>query len=135
MDKEPYVKLVHFLGALALTPLLVSAMPASAKVGGVYPLTHGIYVRTDTKCQGAPNAALRTYDGAGIGDPHSHACRVHVLSRQGRRYSVTQSCIDAGVGLGPRVSERQTVTVLNPTSFTVATEGQGFGYRYCPAGL
>jgi len=132
MHKEANVKLVQSLGALAFTPLLASAVPAAAKVGGVYPLTHGIYVQEGTSCKGAPNAAIRTYDGGGIGDPHSHACLTHVLLRQGRRYSVTQSCIDAGVGSGPRISERQIVTVSNATSFTIATGGQGLGYRYCP---
>ena len=69
MHKEANVKLVQSLGALAFTPLLASAVPAAAKVGGAYPLTHGMYVQEGTSCKGAPNAAIRTYDGGGIGDP------------------------------------------------------------------
>jgi len=119
---------------------LLSTMPATANsgaktIGGVYPLKLGIYVQNGTECKGAPNAAMREYNGRGISDPHTHACIARVLTRRGQRYSIMQSCVDAGTGPAPRVSEQQLVTVLNATSFSIKTNGPGTTYRFCPKGF
>jgi hypothetical protein len=116
------------------TPVAAS-VDRSPKPGGVYPLKPGIYVQTGTSCASPPNAAIKRYDGRGISDAHSRACKAKVLSRKGNSYAVTQSCIDAGAGPAPRVNERQTVTVPDALTFTVRTRGTGTRYRYCPPNM
>ncbi|MDF0488548.1 hypothetical protein PX554_10445 [Sphingomonas sp. H39-1-10] len=111
----------------------VASVDRSPPPGGVYRLKPGIYVQKGVACESAPNAAIRQYDGRGISDAHSRACRARVLARKGDRYSVSQSCIDAGAGPAPRVSQRQTVTVPDALTFTMQTRGPGTTYRYCPA--
>jgi hypothetical protein len=124
---------------IALATLLALGSAASASVdrspppGGVYRLKPGIYVEKGTACGDAPNAAIRKYDGLGISDAHSHACKARVISRRGGKIVVDQSCIDAGFGPAPRVTERQTVSVHDALTFTVSTKGPGATYRYCPA--
>jgi len=131
---------IRILGGLLLAAIAVSA-PAVASVnrspkpGGVYQLKPGVYVQNGVSCASAPNAAIRQYDGRGIGDAHSRACSARVLVRKGNRYTVEQSCIDAGAGPAPRVSQRQTVTVSDALTFTVRTRGPGTTYRYCPASM
>lgn len=121
--------------AIALGTLAASASASvdpSPKPGGVYRLKPGIYVARGTACGDAPNAAIRKYDGVGISDPHTHACRAKILSRRGSSYAVNQSCVDAGVGSAPRVVERQTVDIQDALTFSVATKGPKTTYRYCP---
>lgn len=112
-----------------------ASVDRSPPPGGVYRLKPGIYVQKSVACADAPNAAIRRYDGRGISDPHSRACQARVLSRKGTSYSVVQSCIDAGAGPAPRVSERQVVTVPDALTFTIRTRGAGTTYRYCPASM
>lgn len=120
------------LAALTVAPAGAS-VDRSPKPGGVYRLKPGIYVQKETECADAPFAAIRRYDGRGISDPHSRACRVRVLSKRGATYQVEQSCIDAGAGPAPRVSERQTVAVADALTFSIRTRGPATTYRYCPA--
>lgn len=110
-----------------------ASVDTSPRPGGVYGLKPGVYVQQGVDCGSPPNAAIRSYDGRGIGDPHTRSCRARVLSRKGQRFTVEQSCIDAGAGPAPRVSERQTVTVRDALTFELRTRGPGTGYRYCPA--
>ncbi len=126
------------LAAVTLILLAISAGPAVAqsgksdKPGGVYRLKPGIYVQKGADCGSPPNAAIRQYDGLGISDPHSRECRARVLARKGNRYTVSQSCIDAGAGPAPRVTQRQEVTVPDALTFTLRTRGPASSYRYCP---
>ena len=129
-----YLPLAAMLAITFGTPAHAS-VNASAKPGGVYRLKPGIYVRKGVGCSSPPNAAIRQYDGRGISDAHTHACRARVLSRKGYRYSVSQSCIDAGAGPAPRIVERQTVTVPDALTFTVQTRGAGTTYLYCPTSM
>lgn len=110
----------------------VASVDTSPGPGGVYRLKPGIYVQAGTDCGSPPNAAIRRYDGRGISGAHTRACRARVLSRKGSRYAVDQSCIDAGAGPAPRVSERQIVTVTDALTFTLRTTGSGATFRYCP---
>lgn len=127
------------VGALALALGLTAAAPGVASVdpsprpGGVYRLKPGIYVQKGSDCASAPNAAILQYDGRGLGDAHTHACRARVLSHRGNRYDVEQFCVDAGVGPAPRVTQRQTVTVIDALTFNLRMRGPGTTYRYCPA--
>lgn len=123
--------------ALALGLLTASASRAgyadAPKPHGVYPLIPGMYVAQGSDCASAANAALRQYDGKGIGSAHTHACRVVLRAHDGNRYVVDQSCIDAGVGAGPRFSERQTVQVRDARSFVQTIGKEATVYHYCPA--
>jgi hypothetical protein len=91
--------------------------------------------RQRARCQDPANAALRRYDGKGISTAHTRACVARVLSKRrsgyGYRYSVTQSCIDAGSGPGKRFTERQTIDVPDALTFSMPAKG-GTTYRYCP---
>ncbi|SEN51612.1 hypothetical protein SAMN05192583_2943 [Sphingomonas gellani] len=116
------------LGAVAAT----ASVDTSPKPGGVYRLKPGIYAQKGTSCSSPANAEIRQYDGRGISTAHSRACRASVLSRRGDRYTVSQSCMDAGAGPGKRFTERQTVTVRDALTFTQASKGAGTTYRYCP---
>lgn len=131
---------IRILSVLALVTFAIgvpaiASVDRSPKPGGVYRLKTGIYVQDGVSCASAPNAAIREYDGRGISDPHSRACRARVLSRRGDRYTVTQSCIDAGAGPAPRVTQQQTVTVPDALTFTTRTRGPANTYRYCPASM
>ena len=119
------------LAMLAATGASASVDP-SPKPGGVYRLKPGIYVARGADCRSPANAVIRQYDGRGLSTAHTHACRARVLTRRGNRYTVSQSCIDAGVGPAPRFVERQTVTVPDALTFTLATRGPARTYRYCP---
>jgi hypothetical protein len=125
------------LGAAATAWASVDTSP---KPGGVYRLKPGIYVARDSPCETAPNAAIRTYDGKGIGTAHTHACKAVVRSRQGSTYVVDQTCIDAGTGPGKRFTERQRIRVQDALTFTQSfpqsfpqSRGAGTTYRYCPS--
>jgi len=83
-------------------------------------------------CRSPANVDIRQYDGRGLSTAHTRACRAQVLMRRGDRYTVSQSCIDAGAGPAPRFVERQTVTVPDALTFTLATRGPARTYRYCP---
>jgi hypothetical protein len=109
-----------------------ASVDTSPKPGGVYRLKPGIYVARGASCRSPANADIRQYDGRGLSTAHSRACRVRVLSRKGNRYTVSQSCIDAGAGPAPRFVERQTVTVPDALTFSLATRGAATAYRYCP---
>lgn len=120
------------LSALAASPCRASDA-AAPKPGGVYPLTPGMYVAEGSDCASAANAALRQYDGKGIGSAHTHACRVKIRTRTGDTYVVDQSCIDAGVGPAPRSSERQTIQVSDARTFVQTVGKDATTYHYCPA--
>lgn len=133
----PRIKILSslVLAALAVGVPAIASVDRSPKPGGVYRLKPGIYVQKGVSCASAPNGAIRQYDGRGISDPHSRACRARVLARKRDRYTVMQSCIDAGAGPAPRVSQRQTVTVPDALTFTIQTRGPATTYRYCPASM
>jgi len=107
----------------------------SRDLGGVLPLKHGIFVASDVRCEDAPNAALRRYDGQGLSGAHSRACRAKVLSHQGKTYEVDQSCIDAGAGPAPRSSERQTIVIENNLEFVLRRAAGEQSFRYCAASM
>jgi hypothetical protein len=119
------------VGALIAGPTAAS-VDTSAKPGGIYRLKPGIYVQKGVDCAEPSNAAIRRYDGRGVSDPHTRACRARVLARRGTTYTVEQSCIDAGSGPAPRTTERQVVRVSDALTFTIRTRGSGTTYRYCP---
>jgi hypothetical protein len=109
-----------------------ASVDTSPKPGGVFKLKPGIFVAEGTRCEDTPNAAVRRYDGHGIGTAHTHACKARILSRKGSRFTVLQSCVDAGTGTGRRFSERQQIQVRDALTFTQTMRGNATTYRYCP---
>lgn len=118
-------------GACAACGAWASA-DTSPRPGGVYRLKPGIYVAGDMGCAAPPNAAIRLYDGKGIGTAHTSACKAKVRKRRGNTYTVDQSCIDAGAGPGPRFVQRQQVVVRDALTFTQVIGRSRTTYRYCP---
>lgn len=102
------------------------------KPGGVYRLKPGIYVAEGSECRAPANAAIRRYDGKGISTAHTRACKAKVRQRRGNRYTVAQSCIDAGAGNAPRRIQHQQVTVKDALTFTQNIAGNVTTYHYCP---
>lgn len=111
---------------------LLMAAAGLASAEGVYRLKKGIYVTDGSACRDPANAAIRRYDGKGISTAHTHACKAKVNQRRGNRYTVAQSCIDAGTGAGPRRIQHQLVTVKNSRTFTQDIAGNVTTYHYCP---
>jgi hypothetical protein len=109
-----------------------ASVDTSAPPGGVYRLKPGIYVAKGSDCAAPANAAIRLYDGKGLGTAHTRACKARVRTRRGSTYTVDQSCIDAGAGAAPRVVQRQQVTVHDALTFTQTIKGQATRYAYCP---
>ncbi|WP_161956797.1 hypothetical protein [Sphingosinithalassobacter portus] len=99
---------------------------------GVLPLERGIYVQEGTACGDPPNAAIRIYDGSGLSGSATHACHARILSHDGERYTVDESCIDTPSGAGRRTTERQTITVADALTFTLATRHDSARFRFCP---
>lgn len=118
--------------ALGSAALAHASVDTSPKPGGVYRLKPGIYVAHDIGCGAPPNAAIRLYDGKGIGTAHTSACKAKVRKRRGTTYTVDQSCIDAGSGPGPRFVQRQQVVVRDALTFTQVIGKGRTTYRYCP---
>ena len=109
------------------------AAPAAAHAGGVLPLRPGFYVYDATACRLPPFADLQSYDGRGLGGPHSRDCRLQVLSRRGRTITARNTCIDAGEGPAPRVSRTLTLRLDGPDRYSLLTAGQSPGrFRWCP---
>ena len=127
--------------AALLAAALCNVAPAMASVdttpkpGGVYKLKPGIYVAEDAQCEDASNATIRQYDGRGISTAHTRACTVRVRGQVRNRYTVEQSCIDAGAGHGRRQVQRQQVTVRSNLEFTQTIGRDSTAYRYCPTNM
>lgn len=47
------------------------------------PLKHGVYIQKAFACKGAPNAAIRVWDGAGFSGAHSSQFRSRIVSHKG----------------------------------------------------
>ena len=118
--------------ALACGGVAQASVDTSPQPGGVYRLKPGIYVAHDTGCAEPPNAAIRLYDGKGIGTAHTSACKATVRKRRGNSYTADQSCIDAGSGPGPRFVQRQQVVVRDALTFTQVIGKSRTTYHYCP---
>jgi hypothetical protein len=124
-------QLVWMIAGLLAANHAAASVDTSAPPGGVYRLKPGIYVARGSACESPANAAVRQYDGKGIGTAHTRACKAAVRSRKGSTYTVDQSCIDAGAGPAPRVVQRQQVTVHDALTFTQTIKGNATRYAYC----
>jgi hypothetical protein len=61
-------------------------------------LRHGVYVRSETPCKDAPNAAIIVWDGSEFSGAHSSKCTSHVNHRDGSRFQISTSCLAQGDG-------------------------------------
>ncbi len=110
-----------------LLALALVALPTAA-LAEVVPLRHGTYVQQGTPCADPPFAAMREWDGIGMADPHSHACRAKLLARRGASYVIDNSCIGTGVGPGTRTGERLTIVPM-PQGMRL----NGTAFHFCPS--
>jgi hypothetical protein len=95
-------------------------------------LDKGVYVSESEGCGDPASAGLRTFDGQGFGGAHTRACRAEVVSNSGDRYTLDNSCLDAGAGPANRSTERLTVDVTSRQTFSVIEKnGQAARYRLC----
>lgn len=132
MKKIDFPRIAVLAAALAMAAPVSASVDTSPKPGGVYRLKPGIYVAKDSTCESAPNAAIRQYDGKGLGTAHTRSCKAVVRSQRRGTYTVDQSCIDAGAGPGRRRVQRQQVIVRDALSFAQVIGGERTSYRYCP---
>ena len=110
------------------------ASAAGAAVGertGVLPLKLGIYVEERSSCGDPANAAILKYDGKGISSSNTHGCSARISKRNGKSLTISQTCIDAGAGEGPRISEEFKLTAQSGTEFTIAKNTKANTYRFC----
>lgn len=123
-----------FAMLMAVAGMASASADRTPKPGGVYRLKPGIYVAQGSECSAPANAAIRRYDGKGISTAHTHSCKAKVRKRRGNKYTVDQSCIDAGAGArtAPRRIQHQQVTVQDALTFRQDIGGNVTTYRYCP---
>lgn len=99
-------------------------------------LKHGIYVRENTPCKSAPNAAIIEWDGIGFSGAHSSKCISRVMSRSGQVLQVRTSCSALGDGSphlhGSEGNQEFALTVLSSVRFEIRKESRDQGtYRWC----
>lgn len=101
---------------------------------GALPVARGVYVATSDSCADPAFASVRTYDGRGLGSPHTRACVARVVSTRGPVTTFDNECIDAGSGPGLRSIQRLTMTVQSERRFTLQeSDGDALSLRHCPA--
>lgn len=107
---------------------------AQASSGGTdpLPLTRGVYVAEGSDCAQPANAAVRIWTGSGLSGSATRDCRPTIRSRDGRTYRVSNSCENTYDG--SRTSASQTITVPDPTRFTLTEGGEARvqRFRLCP---
>ncbi|MDI1265725.1 MAG: hypothetical protein PS018_20960 [bacterium] len=94
----------------------------------IVPLQRGFYVRADTPCKDASNAALDLF----LGKAFRFNCTVKSLQKGANGYRIEQSCEERG----RQENYTSFYRILSKTEYIV-TSGDGSGalsnhYRYCP---
>lgn len=117
---------------LASANFALASQDQSSKPGGVFQLKPGTYVERSSSCADPANAAIIFYDGKGLASSSTHACEARIIGRGGKSVSVSQSCIDAGVGVAPRVVERFEISINNALEFSISKHAGAEVYRFCP---
>ena len=119
---------IAMLGAMAnggLDPAVASPLP----------IAQGAYVaKGDRPCLTAPFADVITYDGVGLGDPHSSRCVSEVLETNGRRYRVKTTCRAMGDGtllIKPETST-EDIVARSRTVVEMIADGHTSIYALCP---
>jgi hypothetical protein len=99
-------------------------------------LKHGVYVRQETPCKDAPNAAIISWDGVGFSGAHSSKCTSRVVHTDGMQFRVNTTCSALGDGspnpAGHDYVDSFLLTQLSNTRFEVLRKSQGKNaYRWC----
>lgn len=116
-----------------MTAFVVCAQTAHSPIH----LRAGQYVQEDTPCLGAPFAAMRTWDGTALSDPHSSHCKTRVLGREGEIFTIENVCLANGDGSPAQLSkERLTLQVVTTQEFRLMMPGvsawdKSASYRLC----
>ena len=117
------------LFATLMMPLLAVAQD------GLPALQHGIYVAKPYPCKGAPNAAIRQWDGKGLSGAHSSQCTTRVLSRTGATYKLSTSCAAMGDGTPDSSGFKDVLTLTRRSmvSFDLIqpTATEQLAFRWC----
>ena len=99
-------------------------------------LKHGTYVLESSECKQPPFAAMKSWDGAGFFGPHASGCTSRLLSRHGKRFSLSTTCTALTDGT-PDLSDYVdtfSLTQLSKTRFVIHKENrQENTYRWCSA--
>ena len=101
-------------------------------------LKHGVYVEKHEQCKGAPNAAIRVWDGVGFSGAHSSRCTSRVLRREKNRFRVSTSCSALGDGSpsGSGIDGADPILLerLSSTAFVMLRDRQApRSFRWCSA--
>jgi hypothetical protein len=130
MPREPFARTAVRIAMRTIRyPALLAVLLPAPALADTLPLTRGYYVETGTPCRGAPNVALRDYQGDGIGSSKAGQCHARVLARIGQRYTLRQSCVQYGGPRQYRAAERLKIRVDSRTSYTDLRAGAH--YRWC----
>jgi hypothetical protein len=101
------------------------------------PLEHGVYIQKAFACKGAPNAAVRVWDGVGLSGAHSSHCTSRIVSRTATTFTMSTTCAALGDG-SPQpsgVAEEFTLSSVSKTAFVMSRRHErGIAYRRCSAG-
>jgi hypothetical protein len=118
------LSLLIILSAI-LPALTVMPFPLAAKSADRLPLTHGIFVATDTACKGAPNVAIMSYWGGNNGlNISKESCTIKRMTRNGSAYTLTRSCSDLQQH---EAEDTVKLVITNPKAFSL----DGISYRWC----
>ena len=130
MPRDPFPRTAvrAAMRTIRYSAVLAPLLPVPA-LADTLPLARGSYVEAGTPCRGAPNVALRDYQGAGIGSSKAGQCRARVLARIGQRYTLRQECVQYGGPRQYRAAERLKIRVDSRTSYTDLRAGAH--YRWC----
>ena len=88
-----------------------------ARSADTVPLTPGVYVLEGTSCENPANAAFRVWDGDGLSGSATRDCRGTIVSQEGNRYTIANSCENTYDG--SRTTERLSMTVTDQVHFFI----------------
>jgi hypothetical protein len=121
---------------LALAALCLAAIQASQEPTPL-PLKHGVYIQKAFACKGAPNAAIRVWDGVGFSGAHSSQCRSRIVSHKGSSVQMSTTCTARGDGSleSSTLDDEFTLSAMSKTSFVMSRRHEpGVTYRWCSTG-
>jgi hypothetical protein len=130
--------MISFFSArtLVLPALCLAAIQASQDATPL-PLKHGVYIQKAFACKGAPNAAIRVWDGVGFSGAHSSQCKSRVVSHKGSSFQMSTTCAARGDGSpeSSTVADEFSLSAMSKTGFVMSRRDEpGVAYRWCSAG-
>lgn len=136
--KRAHLTLIAECLALFSSFFLSHAVAADTNL--VLPLKIGIYVDASQTCADPANAGVLSFNGVGLSGAHSHDCHMMVQTHKGSAYSYVQTCIEAGVGDAPVVSQTAIINIHDDSHFALEKGTDSTAFNYCapstlPAGI